>query len=141
MEAPVVARDPDAPLPQTRQDSSAAVHWCALIFAMCFPGVMAWVYFVVLVQPIQEAGAPISGALPVYLASKLVQFGFPIFWLWAMERRRLRPAIPSFKGLALGLSFGVCVAAVILSAYHGVLKGSPILSDMPGRIRDKLILF
>jgi hypothetical protein len=108
---------------------------------MCFPGVMAWVYFVALAQPVDPAGAPVSRALAAYMASKCVQFGFPIFWLWGVERRRLRPAVPSFKGLALGLGFGLLVAALILCAYHGILNGSAILSAMPGRIRDKLILF
>src|SRR5713226_6848264 len=117
MGAPGVAHDSDPPLPQTGRGPSAASHWCALIFAMCFPGVMAWVYFVALAQPVDPAGAPVSGALAAYAASKCVQFGFPIFWLWGVERRRLRPAVPSFKGLALGLGFGLLVAALILCAY------------------------
>jgi membrane protease YdiL (CAAX protease family) len=125
----------------TRDGPSAVLHWCALVFAMCFPGVMAWVYFVILAQPISEEGSPPSGAFPAYLASKLVQFGFPVLWVWRFERHRLRPAVPSFEGLTLGLGFGLFVAAALFYAYYVVLNGSPILAETPGKIRDKLILF
>src|SRR5438128_2332972 len=120
---------------------SPFLHWCALVFAMCFPGVMAWVYFVALAQPLQEDAGLTSGALPVYWASKVVQFGFPMLWVWSFERHRLCPSVPSFKGLALGLGFGLIVAAVIFYAYYGVLSGSRILADTPSKIVDKLILF
>ncbi|HLJ92373.1 MAG TPA: CPBP family intramembrane glutamic endopeptidase [Gemmataceae bacterium] len=119
----------------------AVLHGSALIFAMCFPAVMAWLYFVVLAQPMRETGRPSAAALAAYLAGKVIQFGFPIFWLLRVERRRLRPAVPSFQGLSIGLVFGIAVTALILGTYHGLLKNSPILADLPGRIRDKLILF
>jgi membrane protease YdiL (CAAX protease family) len=108
---------------------------------MCFPSVMAWVYFVALAQPTSLDGRPVAGALPVYLFSKVVQFGFPVVWVWRFERDRLRPAVPSFKGLALGLGFGLLVAGLIWFVYQGVLAGSWILADTPGKIQDKLSQF
>jgi hypothetical protein len=80
---------------------------------MCFPAVMAWVYFVALAQPTSANGRPAAGAFLVYLLCKVVQFGFPVVWVWHFERYRLRPAVPSFKGLALGLGFGLLVAGLI----------------------------
>jgi uncharacterized protein len=127
-------------LPQNFKRPSAASHWSALIFAMCFPGLMAWVYFVALARPTAEDDGRWLGAFPAYLLGKVVQFGFPILWVWIYERHRLRPAVPSFKGLALGLGFGFFVAALIFAAYH-VLAGNPILAETPDKIREKLILF
>jgi hypothetical protein len=118
---------------------SALVHWCALIFVMAFPGIMAWVYFVSLAVPVN--GKPPPAAFAVYLLSKAVQFGFPLLWVWHFERHRLCPSVPSFQGLALGVGFGLVVTAIIFYAYYGVLSGSPILEATPGKIRDKLILF
>ena len=114
---------------------AAALHWCALIFAMCFPGLMAWIYFVALAQ------GPGPGAFPAYVAGKVVQFAFPLLWIWTFQRSRLRPAVPSFTGLAFGLGFGLFVAAAIFSIYYGVLSGSRLLADTPARIMDKLVLF
>ncbi len=120
---------------------SALSHWCALVFAMCFPGVMAWVYFVALAQSPSVPARPGPGALAVYGVSKTVQFAFPLLWVWSFERHRLRPTLPSFKGLALGLGLGLAVAALIFSAYYGILHGSRILADAPRKIQDKLMLF
>jgi membrane protease YdiL (CAAX protease family) len=100
---------------------------------------MAWVYFVAL-APSSGKGGPGVGALPAYLMGKIVQFGFPVLWVWTYERHRLRAAVPSFKDLALGVGFGLLVAALIFAAYH-VLGGSQILAETPEKIREKLRLF
>jgi membrane protease YdiL (CAAX protease family) len=118
----------------------AAGQWCALIFAMCFPALMAWVYFVALAQPVGEAAAPVSGALAACVA-KCVQFSFPILWLCSVERRRLRLAAPRFNGLVLALGFGLLVAAFLLYVYHRRLIGSDILATLVDRIREKLVVF
>ena len=130
------------PLPSapTGKTPPALLHWCVLIFAMSFPAIMAWVYFVALAVPAAD-GKPPPAAFAAYLASKAVQFGLPLVWIAAFEPHRLRPAKPSFKGLLLGLGFGVCVAALISYAYFAILSGGSILAGTPSRIRDKLMLF
>src|SRR5262249_33573432 len=125
----------------TSKSPSAFVHWCALVFAMCFPGIMAWVYFVSLARPSSIEAPPGPAALAVYLLSKAVQFSFPLLWVWSFERHRLQFVSHSFQGLAFGLAFGLAVAVLMFSAYYGFLHASPLLAETPGKIRDKLLLF
>src|SRR5262249_4272541 len=56
------------------------------------------------------------------------------------ERHRLRPTMPSFKGLALGVGFGLAVAALVFAAYHA-LAGSRVLAETPEKIREKMLVF
>jgi membrane protease YdiL (CAAX protease family) len=102
---------------------------------------MAWIYFVVLAPPAAGEGKPAAGPFTAYLVSKFIQFGFPLVWVAALERHRLRLSIPSFKGLAFGVGFGLLVGALLFLAYYGILAGNPMLSDTAARVRDKLILF
>jgi hypothetical protein len=126
-------RDDDA----QRSRCPAWLHWCVLIFAMIFPAIMAWIYFVVLAQPPQGGG---SGVLaPVaYGLSKTVQFAFPVVWLWRFGRDRLQPGWPSFRGLRIGLGFGLLVAALILGAYFGILRGHRFLAGTPASVLAKV---
>jgi CAAX protease family protein len=127
-------------LPEKFNRPSVGLHWCALIFAMSFPGLMAWVYFVALARPTSGDGGPGLTAFSAYVIGKIVQFSFPVLWVWVYERHRLRPAVPSFAGLALGVGFGLLVAALVFAVYHG-LAGSPVLAETPEKIREKLSLF
>jgi membrane protease YdiL (CAAX protease family) len=126
---------------QKRSGAPAALSWSVLVFAMCFPGLMAWIYFVALAQATSGVGRAGGGALPAYVAGKVIQFGFPVVWIWTFERYRLRPASPSLRGLALGIGFGLLVGALIFFVYFGFLTGSPLLTETPAKIREKLVLF
>jgi membrane protease YdiL (CAAX protease family) len=132
--------DPHSRLAAGFKGPSVGLHWCALIFAMIFPGLMAWVYFVALARPTSGDGGPVLTAFPAYVMGKIVQFGFPVVWVWIYERQRLRSTVPSFAGLALGIGFGLLVAALVFAAYH-VMARSPILAETPEKIRDKLTVF
>src|SRR5438132_1761247 len=113
---PMEKAESDLFLPKNFGRPSPALHWCALAFAMSFPGLMAWVYFVALAQPASGDRTLPIGAFPAYALGKIIQFGFPVLWVWTYERHRLRPAVPSFAGLALGVGFGLLVAALIFAA-------------------------
>jgi membrane protease YdiL (CAAX protease family) len=108
------------PAPEaTSQLIPAGARWCALAFAMCFPGVMAWLYFMVLAEPLPGDPRPPAAAFPVYVLSKIAQFSFPLLWVWHFERFRLHAAPPSFRGLAFGLGFALLVAVALFVAYFG----------------------
>jgi uncharacterized protein len=112
----------------------------ALVFAMLYPSLMAWIYFVVLAPPAQAS--PPSYAAPLaYGAGKALQFGFPVVWVWMFERERLRLRSPSFQGLEWGLAFGLGVAALILFAYFFGLRGGSVLSQTPDRVQAKVAQF
>jgi membrane protease YdiL (CAAX protease family) len=108
---------------------------------MTFPGFMAWIYFVLLGGPTEADSPPGFLALAVYALSKVVQFGFPLLWIWRFERHRLRLQRPHFGGLATGLAFGLAVSAVLLAPYFASLRGADFLSGTPENVRAKISTF
>jgi membrane protease YdiL (CAAX protease family) len=115
------------------------LHRLVLAFAVSFPAVMAWLYFVFLAPP---AGTPPGyGALAAYATGKLIQFSLPIVWVWLFERQRLRRAALNLSGLSLGVGFGLAAGALILFTYFGVLRGSAYLAETPANLRAKLELY
>jgi CAAX protease family protein len=107
----------------------------ALTFAMLFPGVMAWLYFVHLAGTEMRANPALQFSFGV---GKVIQFGFPVLYVAWFERHRLVLRPPTRRGLALGLAFGVLTAAAILALYFFWLKRSPLLGDAPERIFRKV---
>jgi membrane protease YdiL (CAAX protease family) len=109
--------------------------WLAVVFAMAFPTVAAWGYFIGLagdgnaVNPWQQAA---------YSLSKLVQFTFPVLFLAAGGGPWPRPLRPRWAGMGIGLAFGLLVAGVMLGVYFGALSGSSLLAKTPHQLRQKL---
>lgn len=69
---------------------------------------------------------------------KLVQFGFPLVFVWFVDRSQI--GFPSFqsKGLILGVSFGLLAALAIFGLYLAVLRDFLLAGDTPGKIIEKL---
>jgi membrane protease YdiL (CAAX protease family) len=109
--------------------------WLALAFAMTFPSVMSWVYFVALAG---EGGQPGPAVSAVYGAGKTLQFAFPLLYVWWFERERLRPAAPCAGGLGLAVLFALLVSAGMFALYFAWLKHSPLAADTPRLIVGKL---
>lgn len=77
---------------------------------------------------------------PLYTGLKIIQFVFPVLWL--AGRCDIRSMfVTSRGGVAAGLGFGLITAAAIIAVYHLLLKGSPVFSEFPARLREKLIGF
>jgi membrane protease YdiL (CAAX protease family) len=94
-----------------RQRDAAAV-----VFALAFPTLVTWVYFVWL-----------AGEAPVvqqtsYTIGKLIQFAFPLVWFVAIQRNRLRWETPKTAGLAGAAGFGALVVTLMFLLYHAYLK-------------------
>lgn len=106
----------------------------ALVFALVFPSIVTWIYFV---------AAPMLGpgyGLVIWLAysiGKVIQFGFPVAYARLSEGQFPRPARPSGKALGTGLGFGLAISALGLVGYHFLLKHSALLSDTPDKVYDK----
>jgi uncharacterized protein len=128
----------------TGSQAHSVRRWFVLIFAMIFPGIMAWLYFVALAEP---AGGPSDNTeashavVVVYSLAKVVQFGFPLIWLWYFDRESFRALGLSTRGLGTGLAFGLVVAGVILIVYFGFLRGGALLERTPVLVREKLRQF
>src|SRR5262245_24075648 len=80
------------------RQSGKLVTGLGLAFALVFPAVVTWFYFVVLAgmgpdNPIQQL---------TYSAGKIGQFSFPIVFMLLTAPRMLRLSRPRFDGLAYG---------------------------------------
>ena len=140
-EAPVSAgvtdqvREPPAPAAPHGAVTPRGALFVAVVFACVFPTVMAWTYFLLLpsgegkLNPWQQAA---------YAVGKVVQFTFPVVFLWWLEGFP-RPGRPHFRGLPAALAFGLAVMLTMFALYWGVLRGSPVLAKTPGQVRLKLI--
>jgi membrane protease YdiL (CAAX protease family) len=106
----------------------------ALVWAILFPSIMAWGYFVA--APAMAGGQGIVAA--IYLLAKVIQFGFPAVYVGLTDRKELQLAWPNLRGLLAGLVFGVVVGLAAFGLYFGWLKHSPQLADTPAKILGKL---
>jgi membrane protease YdiL (CAAX protease family) len=111
----------------------------ALAFGMTFPTAAAWCYFLGLAAHGGETHSWQGRAQQAaYAGGKVVQFSFPVVFLAWIDRRLPWPSRPHYRGLALGLGFGLLVAGVMLAVYFGALRGSPVLAKTPASVRHKL---
>jgi hypothetical protein len=109
-----------------------------LAVAMVLPSAAAATYFVALSDP--DTPDPQANPLmaAAYSGSKVLQFGLPVVWLALTDRAALRPGRLSFRGVGLGLAFGVAVATLAFGLYYGWLAESPLFAGVPARIRAKV---
>ena len=101
-----------------------------LVFAMVFPTLAAWVYFV------RFSGE--SWMLPLGGLSKLVQFGLPLAWVWLILRQPIRLRGASRDGLLFAGLIGLAISASCLGLYYGYLKHHPAFTDAPEALGEKL---
>jgi membrane protease YdiL (CAAX protease family) len=121
----------------TSHRSSFIIHRLSFIlfFALVFPSLYTWIYFVVLGDSRPALGQT------VYAAGKAIQFALPIVWMLAVERWQPRWGRPSTAGLATGVVFGAIILAAIVALYHLWLKPAGFLAFARGPIRDRLARF
>jgi membrane protease YdiL (CAAX protease family) len=89
---------------------------CALAFALAYPTLLTWVYFVLL------AGAPAANQRVAYGIGKAIQFAFPAAWAWLFSRESIGLPRPTRKGLLAGAVFGLAVGGGMIAVYHSWLK-------------------
>lgn len=99
-------------------------------FALVWPTIYTWLYFVAL------AGHPAMRV--AYGLGKTIQFTLPLAWLVLVEKQRPRWPRWTTAGLALGGLFGAVVFAAAWGLYRGALRGSSLLADAPTQISSKL---
>jgi len=107
----------------------------AVLLALVLPSLVTWVYFVAL------RGAAASLQQGVYGAGKIIQFGFPIFWVLVVQRRRLRLKWPRAAGVIEGLAFAVLVLLSMWLLYHGWLRASSQFGPAEMAVRQKMVSF
>lgn len=114
---------------QTRRPKA---EWSAIVFALTFPTVLTWGYFVALAN--HSAGLQQSA----YSIGKAVQFGFPLAWAIVLEHWRPARRKWSATGLALGCGFGLAISIAMLALHFVWLKPSGWLDGPAEAIREKV---
>jgi membrane protease YdiL (CAAX protease family) len=106
-----------------------------VIFALVFPSVVTWVYFVLLAESLPALQKTAYGI------GKTIQFAFPAFWVFVVARRMPRWIGPTGRGLAEGAVFGLLVLAATLLLYHLWLKPAGYFFEAAEPIRLKVTGF
>jgi membrane protease YdiL (CAAX protease family) len=89
----------------------------AMVFAVVFPSVITWIYFVSL------RGAPAAAQQGAYGIGKLIQFGFPVVWVAIIAREPIfQWRRPPISGISIGIVSGLCAFAAALGLYVLVFK-------------------
>jgi membrane protease YdiL (CAAX protease family) len=94
----------------------ARYRFAALLFAMTYPTFLTWIYFTALKD------SPGIWQQIAFGVGKLVQFGFPAFWVFVVERRMLTGQSFTTRGLGLALLLGIFEIAAGIALYYVWLK-------------------
>jgi membrane protease YdiL (CAAX protease family) len=108
----------------------ARYRWFALLFAMTYPTLLTWIYFTALKD---SPGAWQQAAFGVV---KFVQFAFPAFWVFVIERRQFVLTRPTTRGLGLALLLGIFEIAAGLALYFIWLKPGGVFA---GPLQEMLL--
>ena len=104
----------------------------AVAFTLAFPAVLTLVYFTLLAEAALVIQYLIYGSL------KLIQFGFPLFWVLAIQRRHLMLRGPQSVGLLSGIAFGAGALIAMWALYQYVLLPSGLMETARAPVRDKI---
>jgi membrane protease YdiL (CAAX protease family) len=108
------------------------VRWGGVVFALVFPTIITWAYFIF-------AGRYSTAAQQTtYLVVKIIQFAFPVVWVWCVLREPLRTGRPTAKGLALGAAFGVVVVGAGWLLFDRLLREGAAFSGAAALIQEKI---
>jgi membrane protease YdiL (CAAX protease family) len=114
--------------------SNRKLIWFGAIFALVYPTLMTWAYFV------YSARFPTGVQQAIYLIGKGIQFGFPLVWILFALREPLIRRRPSTQGLLLGAAFGAGVAGASWFVFHFFLRDTNVFAAAAPKIRDRLAL-
>jgi membrane protease YdiL (CAAX protease family) len=107
----------------------------ALAIAAALPSLMTWLEFLVLPGG-RDQDNPF--VLALFGTGKVVQFLFPLGYVWWFDRGSLRIGPPTSRGLGLGIAFGLVVGAGAMVLYFAWLKQTGFMADTPYRVREWL---
>lgn len=105
----------------------------ALVAAMVFPTLATWLYFVAL------AGHESMKA--AYGLTKVIQFAFPLAWVFAVLGERPHWTRPKLRDVALGLAIGGAILASMLALYFAFFAGGAFAGQFRDVLRGKLADF
>jgi membrane protease YdiL (CAAX protease family) len=129
----------------------------AVLFAILYPSALTFAYFVALEE------MPSQYQQLVYSIGKLIQFGFPLLWVWLILKRRVSQVTPwagersidqharasvdvetsaeagnSRINILSGLAFGAAVALAMWLLVHGWLQQTDIFPKLQEAAWEKV---
>ena len=107
----------------------------AIVFALAFPTLMTWVYFILLTE--SSSGLQLAAKS----IGMVIQFGFPVFWVVCVQKQRLSWPRPKRDGLLIGGLFGLTIMAATFAAYFLWLKPSGAFDSAAVAVREKIVAF
>jgi membrane protease YdiL (CAAX protease family) len=108
-----------------------------LMFALVFPTVSSWGYFEFFAGRESTIAGANRSTQAAWIMGKLIQFAFPLLWVWLVEKDSVRPSKPTFAGLRLGLGFGILVFWTMVIVYVGFLRQHPLMVQASEMVREK----
>ena len=110
-----------------------SAEWSALLFALFFPTVLTWAYFIAL------ANSPPWLQKETYGIGKFIQFAFPLVFVLLIRKERLKFRGIETGGLVLAIGFGLLVAGATLALYYFWLKPAGFFAGtVTDEIKNKL---
>ena len=94
----------------------------ALLFAMTYPTILTWIYFTALKD------SPGSWQQAAFAIGKLIQFGFPAFWIFVVERRRFTGHAFTTRGFGLAIGLGMFEIVAGFALYFLYLKPTGVFA-------------
>jgi membrane protease YdiL (CAAX protease family) len=113
----------------------------AVLFAIVFPTVSAWAYAQAFANDAAATPTASPAVQTAYTLGKVLQFAFPLLWVWGIERKRVWPGKPTLEGLKSGVGFGLAVSLAGFVLYFGILRGTSLFRDVPEALRLKMATF
>jgi membrane protease YdiL (CAAX protease family) len=121
------------------QNSNSRFDALAITFASLFPLLLTTIYFVLLHNP---NGEPNPLLMAAFSLGKIVQFVFPVVYVWWFDRQSLRFVRPTWRGVPLGIGFGLAVGLSMFALYFLFVQHIPsVAHDSPRMIHERLVQF
>lgn len=118
----------ERPLPHARQRADLA----AVLFALVFPTLLTWVYFVALAGQDSKWQGSAAGI------GKVIQFGFPLVWVFLILREPWKPPAWKRDGILMGSAFGLFIAVAMFALFHFGFKPLGWFDAANEQIRGKI---
>jgi len=122
----------ELPVIRSEYESMAARIPLSLWFAMVYPFILTVFYFVFM------NGQDTDSQNTVFTVLKLIQFAFPLVFVFLICRESIELPIWKKPAIKLGIIFGVVASIAALAIYFGLLKGSAPYFHLKSKVLAKV---
>jgi membrane protease YdiL (CAAX protease family) len=80
-----------------------------------------------------------------YSATKVVQFSFPVVWIWLVSRKRAAGGTPALpvrgRGVFLAIVSGLAILGLVVGLWRPIVAASPAFERAPAAVAGKVESF